>query len=144
MRKSTVIALIIVVLAVAGGLGAYFATRSSSDNKTPATSNMPNMNMSTKNNNTNSAPVATNAVTIQNFAFSPRDITVKKGTTVTWTNKDSTTHTVTEAEADGLTGPNSGNLAPGQSYSFTFDTVATYHYHCTIHPEMLGTVKVIE
>lgn len=141
MRKSMVITLIAVVVVVAGGLGAYFATRSSG-NKTPAANNMSNMNMSSTNNNTNSAPVATNAVTIQNFAFSPHDITLKKGTTVIWTNKDSTTHTVTET--DSLSGPNSGNLDPGKSYSFTFDTVGTFHYHCTIHPQMLGTVKVTE
>lgn len=140
MRKS-VITLIVAIVVVAGGLGAYFATRSSG-NKTPAANDMSNMNTSPTNNNTNSAPMATNAVTIQNFAFSPHDITVKKGTTVTWTNKDSTTHTVTET--DGQVGPDSGNLVSGKSYSFTFNAIGTFHYHCSIHPEMLGTVKVTE
>jgi plastocyanin len=83
-----------------------------------------------------------NSVTISNFAFSPANLTVKKGTTVTWTNQDSTAHTVTET--DGQKGPDSSSLGNGKTYSFTFDTVGTFKYKCSIHPEMLGTVTVTE
>jgi plastocyanin len=140
MSKSLVAAIVVVVLAVAGGF-AYVATRNP---KTIAPENTPVMPMSNNNQPATSGttPSATSSVTIQNFAFSPAAITVKKGTTVTWTNKDSTTHTVTET--DGQKGPDSGNLANGKTYSFTFDTVGTFKYHCAIHPDMLGTVTVTE
>lgn len=78
-------------------------------------------------------------VTIQNFAFSPASITVTKGTTVMWTNRDSTAHTVTGNTAGG---PASGHIQPGQSYSFTFNSAGTFPYHCSIHPEMTGSVTV--
>jgi plastocyanin len=131
--------IIIVVIVVAGG-GIWLATHKNSK----ANNNMSTMstNSSSNNSSNSSAPVATNTVTIQNFAFSPASITVKKGTSVTWTNKDSTTHTVTET--DSQTGPDSGDLASGKSYSFTFNTVGTFQYHCSIHTDMTGTVTVTE
>ena len=138
MNKKTWGIIILVVVVLAGG--ALLLTRHNS-----GSDNMAGMDMSNSSNNsssTNSAPTATNSVAIQNFAFSPADITVKKGTTVTWTNKDSTTHTVTET--DSQTGPDSGDVASVKSYSFTFDTAGTFHYHCSIHTEMVGTVTVTE
>lgn len=87
---------------------------------------------------TSSAPVSANSVNLANFAFSPATITVKVGTTVTWTNKDGTTHTVTSDTATF----DSGNLAANEKYSYTFSTAGTYPYHCTIHPYMKGTVIV--
>ena len=86
------------------------------------------------------APVAGNAVSIMNFAFSPAALTVKAGTTVTWTNKDSDAHTVT---SQGSGGPlASAALSTGQSYSYTFTKPGTYSYLCTIHPFMTATVTV--
>jgi plastocyanin len=85
--------------------------------------------------------VATDKVTIENFNFSPAAITVKKGTTVTWTNNDSANHTVT-GDTDG--GPKSDSLAQGKTYSFTFNTAGTFAYHCTIHPSMVAKVVVTE
>jgi plastocyanin len=76
------------------------------------------------------------------MAFSPNSITVKKGTTVTWTNNDSTTHTV--QETDGKSGPKSDNIAPGGTYTFTFVAAGSFAYHCSIHPSMTGTVTVTE
>ena len=73
-------------------------------------------------------------MTITNTAFSPRTITVKVGTTVTWTNRDSGTHTVSGY------GFVSGPIAPGKSYSHTFSSPGTYEYICTIHPNMVGIV----
>ncbi len=83
-------------------------------------------------------PGAAGTVSIKDFAFDPPSIDIPAGTTVTWTNQDSTAHTV-----DGDQGEfESGNLDPGQSYSETFDTPGTYIYHCDIHPSMKGTVVV--
>lgn len=128
-----IIVLIIVAVAVAV---LVFATR----HKTNNTANNTTMNMSGANNSSGgtNTPVATNAVTVQNFAFSPSSIKVKVGDKVTWTNQDSTTHTVTAD--DGLF--DSGDLAQGKSFSFTFTKAGTYTYHCAIHPSMTATVTV--
>ena len=83
-------------------------------------------------------PVQADAVTILNFAFGPQVISVKAGTTVHWTNHDTEAHTVTSNT--GAFG--SVVLQPGAGYSFTFNKPGTYHYHCTIHPFMTGTVMV--
>lgn len=86
-------------------------------------------------------PASTNKVTISNFTYSPSDITVKKGTTVTWTNNDSVSHDVVGDSDNEL---KSELLQNGQSYSFTFNEVGTFNYSCTPHPQMHGTVTVTE
>ncbi len=80
----------------------------------------------------------TNEVWIQGFAFTPASITVAAGTRITWTNKDSASHTVT---SDDGTFTSSGTLGNGATYSYTFTTAGTYNYHCAIHTYM--TAKVI-
>jgi len=104
---------------------------------------MPGMTMSAgggQGSGAGSAPVAANAVTIKGFAFVPAAITVKAGTTVTWTNQDSDAHTVTSQHDSGPLG--STALNTGQSYSYTFTKPGTYSYLCTIHPFMTATVTV--
>ena len=76
------------------------------------------------------------AVTIANFAFSPADVTVKVGDSVTWTNNDSAAHTVAFAAFD------SGQIAPGATYTHKFDTAGTFDYKCSIHPNMTAKVTV--
>ena len=83
-------------------------------------------------------PVAANAVNIDNFAFVPATVTVKAGSTVTWTNKDEDPHTVV---ADGGAF-RSEALGSGGTYSFTFPTAGTFDYVCSIHPFMRGNVVV--
>jgi plastocyanin len=78
------------------------------------------------------------AVTIKGFAFDPASIEVAAGSTVTWTNQDSTAHTVTADDGSF----ESGNIANGASFSQTFNTPGTYAYHCSIHPNMKATVVV--
>jgi len=85
------------------------------------------------------SPVGGDTVTIAGFAFEPGTLTVKVGTAVTWTNKDSATHTV--AWQDGSEG--SGSLkAGGAPYARTFDTPGTFAYTCGIHASMTGTIVV--
>lgn len=84
-----------------------------------------------------------NTVAVKDFAFMPGSITVKKGTTVMWTNQDSTPHTVTSS-GSGEKVMDSRDLAQGGMYSVTFDTAGTYEYFCTIHPDMTGTITVTE
>lgn len=77
---------------------------------------------------------------IKNFAFHPASLTVKAGTVVTVTNNDQTTHTVT---ATGGKPFDTGDISPGKTVTFTAPKRAgTYHYICTIHPFMKGTVTV--
>ncbi len=71
-------------------------------------------------------------------AFAPNPITISTGMTVTWMNNDSITHTSTSDTGAW----NSGSLAPGASFSHTFQSAGTFSYHCTIHPGMVGTVTV--
>jgi len=78
------------------------------------------------------------ASTLGNRAFNPADLDVAVGTTVTWTNTDSTAHTTT---SDGP-GWNSGTLQPRAQFSTTFSNAGTFPYHCAIHPGMVGTVVV--
>lgn len=84
-----------------------------------------------------SSPPPRQTVDVRNYAFSPRNITVPIGTTVTWVQDDGTLHTVTDA---GIF--DSGVLSRGQRFSYTFRIPGTYHYDGTIHPGMAGSVTV--
>jgi plastocyanin len=80
---------------------------------------------------------ATNeSVSIANNLFSPSTITVNAGSTVTWANSDTVTHTIT-ADDQSFT---SGLLKKATSWSQTFATPGTFTYFCEIHPTMTGTV----
>jgi plastocyanin len=77
-------------------------------------------------------------IVIANFAFDPVTVTVPVGTTVTWTNEDSATHTITSDSGDW----DSGRLKNGQLFSHTFTEAGTFSYHCSIHSSMKGTIIV--
>ena len=83
-------------------------------------------------------PVETNVVTISGLAFVPISIKISPGTTVTWTNQGSVSHTVV-SDTNLF---KSANLNKGQSFQFKFDTNGTFSYKCSIHPSMQGTVFV--
>lgn len=77
-------------------------------------------------------------VEIRDFAFSSAKISVKKGTSVSWINKDSVVHTVTGDHG----GPDSPALEKDKGYTYTFNEVGVFSYHCKPHPAMRGTVEV--
>ena len=79
------------------------------------------------------------AVSIDNFTFGPQSVTVKAGTTVTWTNRDNIPHGIASANNAFA---KSKALDTDDSYSFTFTTPGTYQYFCYIHPHMTGTIVV--
>lgn len=82
-------------------------------------------------------PVAEkNTVTIQDFKFSPAEIAIQKGETITWINQDSVAHTVTGKDI------NSASLTKGQSFKQTFNEAGVFDYHCTPHPTMKGKIIV--
>ena len=80
----------------------------------------------------------TNEIWIQGMNFSPSSITVTAGTTVTWTNKDAVSHTVTSNT--GLF--DSGTIVSNGTFSRTFPATGTFQYYCTLHPTMTATVVV--
>lgn len=81
---------------------------------------------------------APSAVAIDNFTFKPQRLTVKAGTTVTWTNRDDIPHAIAATDKSFK----SKVLDTDNSYSFTFTTPGSYTYFCSLHPHMTGTVVV--
>jgi len=79
----------------------------------------------------------TAGVKIRNFAFHPGELTVAKGTTVAFVNRDSTTHTATRAGSF-----NTGHIRPGRSATVEFKRAGVYAYHCMIHNYMHGKIVV--
>jgi plastocyanin len=81
----------------------------------------------------------TNTVSIDNFSFGPQTLTVKAGTTVTWTNKDDIPHGIASSNNAFKKGP---ALDTDESFSFTFTTPGAYQYFCYLHPHMVGSIVV--
>ena len=79
------------------------------------------------------------AVTIKNYAFASQSLTVKVGTRVTWTNRDSTAHTATADQGSF----DSGTINSGQSKTIEFSRPGKYPYHCAFHAFMTGTITVV-
>lgn len=133
-----VIAALVVLILV--GVGLSYNSRNTTTSATPT----PSSTASSSATSTASASATTSStnqsVTIKDLSFSPATLTVKKGTTVTWTNSDAMSHTVTGSNG----GPSSSTLQQGDSYHFTFNTVGTFTYACSFHPSMHGTVIVTE
>ena len=127
-RRVVGTAAIVLVAALAfGGCGS--STTTAGPPTTPSASETPG---------STSVPAATVTVTIDNFAFSPATLDVAAGTTVTWTNKQDVTHTVTADDGSF----DSGNIASGDTFSHTFDSAGTIAYHCAIHPTMKASIVV--
>ncbi len=93
------------------------------------------------------AGVQSGTVTIemQDFAFKPQTLSVKKGTTIVFVNKDNAKHTVTADDKSS----NSGDIDAGKTYEFTFQNAGTFNYYCEYHGDrggvdMAGVVEVTE
>jgi plastocyanin len=79
------------------------------------------------------------AVKIVDYAYAPPEMTVAAGSTVKFTNQDSTAHTVTSKGSGAF---DSGTIEPGKTGEITLDKAGTYSYYCVFHPFMKGTVTV--
>ncbi len=79
------------------------------------------------------------AVTIADYEYAPPDLTVKSGTTVKFTNEDSTAHTATSKQGGAF---DSGTIKPGKTGEVTLEKPGTYAYYCVFHPFMKGTITV--
>jgi plastocyanin len=89
------------------------------------------------------APGSSNPSATQFYV--PSEITVPVGSTVTWTNDDSTIHTVTEGTPGGAGATpafDSSIVAPSATWEHTFDAAGEFDYYCTLHPFMTGKVTV--
>ncbi len=74
------------------------------------------------------------------FGFTPAKLAIRVGTTVIWKNRSSAPHTVT---SDDGTTFDSGTVAAGGTFHFTFKTAGTFSYHCNIHPYMRSVIIVV-
>jgi len=86
------------------------------------------------------APVAKPAITISHYSFQPGTLTVTKGSTVIWINKDDDVHTI--KSTDGPEAFSSPALDNGKQFGMTFHHAGTYHYVCSVHPFMRGVIVV--
>ena len=125
------LAVVSVLVASSVACGSGYGSSPASPSPTPSTPAPPGTTSS-------SVTIPVGAEALRNRAFMPDELDVAAGTTVTWVNTDSTTHTSTS----NASGWNSGNIAPGSSFSLAFQNAGTFQYHCAIHPGMVGTVVV--
>jgi plastocyanin len=123
--KRIVLALCAVVALGAAGCGGSDDNSSSSSTSTPAASS--------------SSSGGGVAIKMANIAFDPKDVTVKVGQKITWTNDDSTDHNVTADSGADFKSKDFGN---GATFEFTPDKAGTIKYECTIHPGMTATITV--
>ncbi len=136
--------IIVLIILVIVAFAAYYLVFNGAPASMPGMVPMQN----TPTENSQSAPASNTSearqpqnisVSIQNFSFNPNSASVKTGDKVTWTNNDGVSHTVTSDTANQF---NSGTIAPGKSFSFTFQNAGSFSYHCSIHPSMHGQVVV--
>lgn len=117
------IILLVAAIVIAGIV--YFGKYNSGQNNVPVNSPVGSSN-----------PQGLNNIVIKDFSFNPATLNVNKGDTVVWTNEDSVVHRISGNSFQ------SNDLGNGQSYSFTFNSVGTFDYICSIHPSMKGTIIV--
>lgn len=162
MKKNIII--IVLVVAVMGGCAGFAVgkSNSSSQNKSVVathskeeTSHKSNAKDTTSDaviDETGSSEVT---IDIKNFKYQKQNIKIKKGTKVTWVNKDAMEHNVMKQHEDeekahdapahdeATEGLESPLISKGESWSYTFNEVGTQSYHCSPHPYMKGSVTVI-
>lgn len=150
MRKNWIIISVLAGLAV---VGVIVWMMLSANQQTTTTGSSTTTNTSTGNNadtnaETDDSPFTNEVVTVtmKNSQFSPKTLTVKRGTTVKWVNEDTVRHNVVAANEDDQSGLPSNNdlFGKGGTYQFTFNTIGTFDYKCTPHPFMTGTIEVTE
>jgi plastocyanin len=76
-------------------------------------------------------------IVIEHYGFSPKNLVVPQGATITWVNRDGIRH---DATAVGQW--TTGTIMSGQSGSITATKAGTFQYKCTVHPDMHGTIVV--
>jgi plastocyanin len=159
MNKNIVIG-IVAVIVVAGGIYLFTQNQNGANNTAPTGVVNPQTPSSTLSPSPVAVPVpaptpapapspkptpapssvpVTHGVIIQNFSFNPSPLTIKKGDTVIWTNKDAVAHNVIGTSG----GPSSPAISPNGTYSYTFNSTGTFGYYCSFHPTMPHATVVV-
>jgi len=136
MNKSYLILVLIVLFLIAG------CSKTSNENQQtnePPPAEIPAENLEEQEPAAESIIPQTFNVNIKGYAFSPAEIRIPKGSTITWTNNDAVSHTVTSDSGSEL---NSESLSQGETYSHTFNAQGTYEYHCKPHLFMKAKIIV--
>ena len=135
------ILLVVVSAVLVAGCGSGATTTSTAS----ASTTMSSMTTTTGATGTTGGATTTTAggaggakVSLANIAIDPTSVTIKVGETVTWTNNDPFAHRLVGDKGEF----DSGTMAGGATFGFTFKTAGTFAYHCSIHPSMTGTVIV--
>jgi plastocyanin len=89
-----------------------------------------------KDKNATNTPANTNTVYMKNSVFSPSSLQVNINVTVTWMNDDTIIHSVTADDGSF----DSGDVAPGATFTHTFSSTGTYNYHCIHVSGMTGSI----
>ena len=131
---------LLAVLLVLAGCGSTSATGGTSPTATTAPTTAPTTVPTPTSSGSGGAQAAVTISGVSTYKFSPDTMSVKVGTTVTWTNSTQAPHTVTSDSGD----PDSfnGSVDSGSTFTFTFTKPGTYKYHCNIHPYMTATITV--
>jgi len=139
MKKPLVVALIVAVIVIGGGVGIWMAV--SHSNGGGQSSN------DTTTNATDMTSKSQVAVDMRDLSFTPANIKIKKGTTVTWTNQDTVAHNVVAVDASNAGGlpTDAPTFGHGGTFSFTFNKVGTFNYECIPHKGFMhGSVQVVD
>jgi plastocyanin len=139
--NNKVITTIVLAVLVVGGVTAVALNKK--DNKSASMSGMSTMDSATSQTKPSNTVQETNMVTYKGFDVVQKNIKIKKGTTVTWTNQDSAQHDVTP-DTETADFKATELFGKGETVSITFNTVGKFSYHCSPHPYMKGTIEVVE
>ncbi|PIN89687.1 hypothetical protein COU57_05595 [Candidatus Pacearchaeota archaeon CG10_big_fil_rev_8_21_14_0_10_32_14] len=131
-NKFFVIGIIILLI-----IGVFVYIKFFNDKSPPKKENQPLQNDSINN----SLPLSDNSfeINIQSYKFNPESLRIKAGDTVTWTNLDIVSHTITSDSGSEI---NSPQFSKDETYSHKFDQKGAYTYHCKLHSRMQGTIIV--
>lgn len=141
MTSKNLMLLVLAIVVLVGGYFGFNALRKAPEVTTPPVVSESSPTSSTA---TDAAEVS-NMVTIDQTGFSPSEIKVKVGDTVSWINSDTKMHNVSSSPHPTHTDYpplNLGNVSPGAKVSLMFDKAGTYKYHDHLNPTLLGTVTV--
>jgi plastocyanin len=142
VSKTVVIVIVVVLVAAFGATAAYVY----SAQQAPGLGS--NISCSSSSNSSSVQVAissgASNSANAPGYAPDKITLVIGENASVTWTNDDSVHHTVTSASAPSGASFNSGDMAPGGTYTCSFSEAGTYQYYCKYHSWMTGTITVEE
>ncbi|MFZ1700532.1 MAG: cupredoxin family copper-binding protein [Pyrinomonadaceae bacterium] len=137
-NKSAYILAITLIAVIVATLSACSGSAPKEVSSRPAAADRSSAIASATNTATIDLPPKEIVITIENYAFTPADVTVSAGAKLTWINRDAVAHTATE----NGTKFDSGMLAQGKEYTTTLSTPGSFAYFCKPHPKMKGRITV--